>query len=87
MDYMPDGTSDQLRRVISILYPRFFNIAKASSFDLEIRVHPQRNVTNFRSNVLAFAITIGPNEQRGGVTSLRFDILGNGFFVLGKHKN
>lgn len=61
---------------------RSLDIAEARSPNLHVWVRLQRNITNLSADMLAFAITISPDEQDVRPPGLRFDIARYNLFVL-----
>lgn len=61
---------------------RSFDVAEAGPEHLHIWIRFECYVSNLCSNMFAFAITIGPYEQDGGISCLRLDVAGHNLFIL-----
>jgi hypothetical protein len=72
-----------------VIYIRSLNIAEPCAYNLKSRVALQGYPAHFRANMLALTITIGPDKQDLGITSLSFDIVGDALLVfsnIGLHR-
>lgn len=61
---------------------RSFGVAEPRSPDFNASIASPCLVANFRADMLAFSITIGPDEQCFAVPGLVPNVLRNGLFVL-----
>lgn len=61
---------------------RSFDIAEASTFDLNLSIAFLGRIDNLLADVFSFAITIGPNDEQAGVPCLVCQVLGDILFVL-----
>lgn len=70
-----------LMRVVQY-HGRSLDVAEARSPNLHVWVRLQRNITNLSPDMLAFAITISPDEQDARIPGLRLDIARYSLFGL-----
>ena len=61
---------------------RSLDIAEPGPLDLNLAVALPRSISYFAADMLAFAIAIGPYDQRSGSSRLVFDVFGDGLVVL-----
>jgi hypothetical protein len=61
---------------------RSFDIAEPGSEDLHVSIRLERNVTNFRTYMFAFAITVGPDEKNRSVFRLSLDVASHNLLIL-----
>lgn len=61
---------------------RPLDIAKFGPLDLKTRITFEGYISDFRTDVLPFSVTIRPDEQSARVSSLGLDVLGYRFFIL-----
>jgi hypothetical protein len=66
---------------------RPFDIAELSSFDLDPGVAFLGRISDLTSNVLAFTVTICPDEQSFAELGLLLDILGDINLILKRFSN
>ena len=61
---------------------RPLDIAELGPLDLKTRIPSEGYISDFRTNVLPFSVTIRPDKQSARISCLGLDILGYRFFVL-----
>ena len=61
---------------------RSLGIAELGSFYVQVRVDPDGNVTDLCPNILAFAVTIGPDKQGSTMSGIRLDVSRYAFLIL-----
>jgi hypothetical protein len=61
---------------------RPLGIAESRTFDCDSRIALPCLLTNFRTNMFPFAITISPDEKYLSITGLLLNVVGNWFALL-----
>jgi len=82
MTCLSDNLDHTLRPSATSLHLRSLYIAEPSPLDLQVGVHLQGNITDFRSDVFAFTIAVGPYEQTRGITRVSLNVLRDWLLVL-----
>lgn len=83
-DMTTDSISTIFSKVLDVINARSLGVAELGPLDLDIRIDRPRLLPDFGADMLAFAIAVGPDKQRFGISCLLFDIVGQTAIVLSR---